>query len=117
MSVTLRALCVVGAAITFWIIVRRIKRASVRMDDSVFWIAFSFALLLIAIFPNIPSFFAKLFGFQATSNFVFLAVICVLLMREFSNTMKISRLNSRLDELIEEQALAAKEAGEGAPQD
>jgi hypothetical protein len=30
-------------------------------------------------------------------------------MREFTNTLKISKLNSRLDELIEEQALQAKE--------
>ncbi|MDO4807543.1 MAG: DUF2304 domain-containing protein, partial [Coriobacteriales bacterium] len=96
MSLTLRVLCVVGAAITFWIITRRIKKASVRLDDMIIWIVFSFALLLIAIFPDIPYFFARLFGFQATSNFVFLAVITILLMREFTNTLKISQLNARL---------------------
>ena len=109
MSPTLRALCVIGSAITFWLIARRIKKASVRIDDSIFWIVFSFTLLIIAIFPNIPSFLARLFGFQATSNFVFLVVITILLMREFTNTLKISKLNSRLDELIEEHALQAKE--------
>ena len=109
MSITLRILCVVGAAITFITIARRIKKASVRIDDMIVWILFSFALLIIAIFPNIPSFFAHLFGFQAMSNFVFLAVICILLMREFSNTLKISQLNARLNELIEEQALQEKE--------
>ncbi len=109
MSVTLRALCVIGSAVTFWIIARRIKKASVSIDDAIFWIVFSFALLVVAIFPDIPYFFAHLFGFQATSNFVFLAVITILLMREFSNTLKISKLNSRINELVEEQALQAKE--------
>ena len=109
MSATLRALCVIGSAVTLWLIVRRVKKASVRIDDSIFWIVFSFTLLVIAIFPDIPTFLARLFGFQATSNFVFLVVITILLMREFTNTLKISKLNSRLDELIEEHALQAKE--------
>jgi hypothetical protein len=109
MSPTLRALCVIGSAITFWLIIRRVKKASVRIDDCIFWIVFSFALLVIAVFPDIPAFLARLFGFMATSNFVFLVVITILLMREFTNTLKISKLNSRLDELIEEQALQAKE--------
>lgn len=109
MSATLRALCVIGSALTFWIITRQIRRSKVRIDDAIVWIVFSFTLLVIAIFPNIPTFFARLFGFQATSNFVFLSVICILLMREFSNTLKISQLNARLNELIEEQALQEKE--------
>lgn len=109
MSLTLRILCILGSAITFLVIASRVRKARVRIDDSVFWIVFSFALLVIAIFPNIPSFFARLFGFKATSNFVFLVVICVLLMREFSNTIKISTLNARLDELVQEQALQAME--------
>lgn len=111
MSVTLRTLCVVGSSLTFWIIARRIKKASVSIDDSIFWIVFSFTLLVVALFPNVPQFFANLFGFQATSNFVFLAVITILLMREFTNSLKISQLNARLNELIEEQALQAKESG------
>lgn len=109
MSTTLRVLCVVGSAITFWVITRRIKKASVHIDDMIVWILFSLTLLIIAIFPGIPSFFARLLGFQATSNFVFLVVICALLMREFTNTLKISRLSSRIDELVEEQALQAAE--------
>ncbi len=109
MSLTLRVLCVIGAALTFWIIVRRIKKASARIDDVIVWIVFSLSLLVVAIFPNIPTFLAHLFGFQATSNFVFLAVITILVLREFTNTLKISKLNARLNELIEEQALQAKE--------
>lgn len=109
MSITLRVVCVLGSAIMFGVIVSRIKKARVRIDDSLFWILFSFGLLIIAIFPDIPHFFARLFGFQATSNFVFLAVIMLLLLREFSNTMKISMLNERLNELAQEQALQAKE--------
>lgn len=115
MSITLRALCVIGSALTFIIIMRRIKKSSVRIDDAIVWVVFSLALLIIAIFPNIPHFFARLFGFQATSNFVFLAVIAILLLREFTNTLKISKLNARLDELVEEQALQQADTVEDTP--
>jgi hypothetical protein len=116
MSITLRILCILGAAVTFIVIAGRVRKARVRIDDSIFWIVFSLALLVIAIFPDIPIFFARLFGFQATSNFVFLVVITVLLMREFLNTIKISTLNSRLDELVQEQALQAMEEEEDGTQ-
>ncbi len=116
MSITLRILCILGAAITFLVIASRVRKARVRIDDSIFWIVLSLALLVIAIFPDIPIFFARLFGFQATSNFVFLVVITVLLMREFLNTVKISTLNSRLDELVQEQALQAMEEEEDGTQ-
>lgn len=109
MSLTLRALCIVGSILTFGLIAHRVKKASVSIDDSIFWIVFSFALMVVAIFPNIPTFLAHFFGFQATSNFVFVGVIMLLLMREFANTLKISQLNVRINELIEEQALQAKE--------
>ena len=49
MSLTLRILCILGSAITFLVIASRVRKARVRIDDSVFWIVFSFALLVIAI--------------------------------------------------------------------
>lgn len=112
MSLTLRILCILGSAVTFLIIASRVRKARVRIDDSVIWIVFSLGLLVIAIFPDIPSFLAHLCGFQATSNFVFLVVICLLLMREFSNTLKISMLSARVDELVQEQALQSMEETE-----
>ncbi len=107
MSVTLRILCVVGAIGTFVLVCRRMRKDRIRIDDSIFWIVFSLTLIVIAIFPNIPAFLAHLLGFQSTSNFVFFATIAVLLARNFSLTLKISALSSRLDELVQEQALQA----------
>lgn len=109
MSVTLRVLCVLGAAITFACIASQIRRAKIRIEDSIFWILFSGLLLLIAIFPGIAFFFSRLLGFQATSNFVFLVVIAVLLVKEFTNTMQISMLRHRINELAQDRALKDKD--------
>ncbi len=106
MSITLRALCIIGAAVVFIGIARRIKSSKIRIDDSIFWILLSGLLVLIAIFPGIAHFFSNLFGFQSTSNFIFLVVIAVLVIKEFSNTMQISMLKHRVNELAQEEALS-----------
>lgn len=112
MSITLRALCIIGAAVVFIGIVRRIKSSKIRIDDSIFWILLSGLLVLIAIFPGIAHFFSGLFGFQATSNFIFVVVIAALVVKEFANTMQISMLKHRVNELAQEEALSDKEEGE-----
>lgn len=105
MPLSIRLICVIGAAITFIAIVTRVRRSRVRIQDAIFWILLSFALLVVAIFPGIAFFFAQLLGFQSPSNFVFLVVITILLIKEFTNTLSISALNSRIDQLVQEQAL------------
>lgn len=110
MSLTLRICCVIGAALVFIMVVRKVRSARINIDDSVFWLVISFLLLLVAIFPTIAYFFSNLLGIQSPSNFVFLSVITILLIKEFNNTIEISTLKNRINELIEEQALHEKES-------
>ena len=112
MSLTLRILCVAGAALTFYGITRQIKKSKIKIEDSLFWVLLTGMLLLIAIFPEVAFFFSRMLGFQATSNFVFLAVIGLLLIKEFSNTMQLSQLKHRVNELAQEIALYEHEAEE-----
>lgn len=109
MTVTLRFLCVIGAAITFFGMAQQIKKSKIKIEDSIFWVLLSGLLLLIALVPNIASFFSHLFGFMATSNFVFCGLIAILLMKEFHNTMQISQLKHKVTELAQEDALERNE--------
>lgn len=109
MSLTLRILCVAGAALTFVGITQQVKKSKIKIEDSLFWVLLSGLLLLIAVFPQVAHFFSHLFGFQATSNFIFLAVIAILLVKEFGNTMQLSQLKHRVNELAQEVALAKKD--------
>ena len=105
MTITLRLLCVIGAAITFFSMARQIKKSKIKIEDSIFWVLLAGLLLLVALVPEIASLTARLLGFQATSNFVFCALIAILLMKEFHNTMQISLLKHRVTELAQEMAL------------
>lgn len=109
MSLTLRIICVVGAALTFLGITQQVRKSKIKIEDSLFWVLLSGLLLLIAVFPQVAHFFSRLFGFQATSNFIFLAVIAILLVKEFNNTMQLSQLKHRVNELAQEVALAKKD--------
>lgn len=108
MSVALRIVLLVGAVITFVLITRQIRKHRIQVEDAIFWVALSAVLLLLAIFPGIAYFFAKLFGFQAASNFVFCALIAILIVREFSSSAEISRLKHKVNQLVQELALAKK---------
>ena len=109
MSVALRLVLLVGAIITFVLIARQVRRRRIQVEDAIFWIVLSLILLLLAIFPGIAYFFATLFGFQAASNFVFCALIAVLVVREFTSTAEISRLKHKVNQLVQEIALSEKD--------
>ena len=109
MSLALRIVLVIGAVITFALIAKQIRKHRIQVEDAIFWVALSVVLLVLAIFPGIAFFFAKLFGFQAASNFVFCALIAILIIREFSSSAEISRLKHKVNQLVQELALAKKE--------
>ena len=105
MTIQLRILCILGAAATLFAVLNRIRKAKIRIADSIFWVIFSAALLIIAIFPGIAFFFSDLLGFQSPANFVYLVVIAILLVKEFLNTATISALSHRLNTMAQDEAI------------
>lgn len=101
MSIALRIILIVGALFTFLYILRRVKKCDMSVGDTVFWILFSVALMLFAIFPVIAYFLADLLGFSSPINFIFIFVIAVLVLKIFSMSVEISRLKSRIATLAQ----------------
>ena len=51
---TLIRICLIlGSFITAGYILRRVRQAKVQIEDTIFWLLFSAALLILAIFPGI----------------------------------------------------------------
>lgn len=61
----------------------------------------------IAAFPNIAGFFSKVIGINSQVNFLFLFFIFLLLIKEFSMSVKILRLEHSLNELAQKTAIDA----------
>ena len=109
MTLALRAFLLVGAILVLVFIFQKIRRSEFQIADSIFWFVFVGVLALFALFPQIAYLLSGLFGFAAPSNFVFLAVIAILLIRVFSLNAKVAHLRAKVNGLIQEVALREHE--------
>lgn len=116
MSLLFSATLLIGALLTFSLILRKIRKAEVTIADSTFWFLFALSLVLMGVFRQIPFFFADLFGIESPANFVFVYVIAVLVIREFYATVEVSQLRAKVRNLVQNQALIdAQERANTAP--
>ena len=100
---TLIRICLIlGSLITAGYILRRVRLAKVQIEDTIFWLLFSAALLILAIFPGIAYWAANLLGFMSPINFV---IIFLLLAKQFFMSIRLSQLDSKVRILTEQVAL------------
>lgn len=103
-----RILLVICAAFLFFYMIRRIRKKKLQIVDAVFWVLFLLLVLLMAIVPEVTFLCADLLGFASPSNFVFLAIIGLLVLKVFSNSVELSVMRHKLEELSQEVALFHK---------
>lgn len=101
----LRALLVICAFIVLIFVICKIKKSQMQVLDCLFWILFSISFVLLGVFPDIALAVSSIFGFMSASNFVFLYVIAVLVIRDFTNSIRIAKLEERLNALAQSIAL------------
>lgn len=109
MNITLRVFLVVSAVAVLYFVVRKIRKSKFEASDSIFWLFFIALLVVLAAFPQVSYGLAGILGFESPSNFVFLCVIAILLIRIFSLTAKVSLMRTKLDSLVQEVALDRNE--------
>lgn len=105
MSIALRILLVIGALFTFLYVLRRVRKCEMNVGDTVFWIVFSAALMILAVFPRIAYLLSEILGFMSPINFIVVLVIAVLVLKIFSMSIEISRLRDRLSALVQDIGL------------
>lgn len=105
MSASLRMLLIFGAVLVCMLVVSKLKKAQIQILDSLFWLLFSASFVLLGFFPEIAIYLASSLGFVSASNFVFLYVIAVLVVRDFYLTIRLSKQEERLNALAQSVAL------------
>ena len=98
-----------GSLAVFLFMMHFIRKSRVRIEDSMFWIVMCAGLMVISIFPQIPFRFAKLLRVESPANFVFLVMIAILLVNQFYMTLKISRMQIKITELVQRLAIDTAE--------
>ena len=73
-------------------------------------VLFVLALVLVvySVFPKVADACASLLGIYATTNFLFLFAIFVLILKVFFMSIHISQLESKIKELVQAMALEEK---------
>lgn len=105
MNPVLRGTLVLCAFLMLVFVIRKLRKAQFDTSDSLFWLLLINCLLIVAIFPQIAYFFSDLLGIQSPSNFIFLSVIGLLTIREFTIQAQLSQLRRKMCTLAQETAL------------
>lgn len=106
MTIGLRAVLLVVALFSCIFVVRKIRKAQMRIEDTLFWMVIAVGTLILGIFPQIAFWCAKILGIQSAVNFVFLAFIFILLFKVFILTVQVSQLQEKLKILVQNTAIS-----------
>lgn len=110
MSVALRIMLVIVSLFTLFFVIKKIRKAQLQIEYTLFWIFFCGVLVLLSIFPGIAIWFSNFLGLQSPSNLVFLVIIFVLVVKLFNQTLEISKLDMKFQKLVQHEALKEKES-------
>ena len=113
MTPLFRVILVAASVGTLAIVLGRIRKAKLNIEDSIFWILMVFMFVVFAVFPVVPDTMARLLGIYSTANFLFLFMIFILLMRLFTMSMRVSTLEDKVKQLVQELALRDKSERQG----
>lgn len=108
MSTTLRTVLLISSVVTAAWVLRRIRKNGVKQGDAVYWICFSVMLAVLGSFPDISFIMADILGIQSPANFVFLAIIAILLEKLLTLSIQISLLESKIEVMAAELAIRCK---------
>lgn len=110
MTWELRVLLLIFAVGTAAIIISSIRRNSMQIGHSIYWLCFSGILIVLALFPQLAIWVSGLLGFESPANFVYLAFIFMLIVKVFSLTVKISAMDAKITSLTQDIALRETKA-------
>ena len=101
LTITLIIACVITALFVF----KKIKKSQFKIGDTVYWLVFCLLLLVMSIFPNAIYYISQFIGFESSSNFVFVAIIFLLLVKIFLLDARLAKTEDKLTKLVQKYAI------------
>ena len=101
LTITLIIACIVTALFVF----KKIKKSQFKIGDTVYWLVFCLFLLAMSIFPNAIYHISEFIGFESSSNFVFVTIIFLLLVKIFLLDARLAKTEDKLTKLVQKYAI------------
>lgn len=114
MSTTIRIVLIIVSALTMFYTMQKMRKSQMEITDTFYWLVISVGLVVLSLFPQIATFFARLLGFESTFNFVYVSVIFLIILKLFSLSVEVSQLKIKLRRLVQEYAVSENEKNKSA---
>ena len=96
---------ITASVLTAIFVLSKIKKSQFKIGDTLYWIFFCLFLLVMSIFPDAIFWLSKLIGFESPSNFIFVAIIFLLLLKIFLLDARVSKNEEKLTKLSQKYAI------------
>lgn len=113
MSSAIRILLILISFLSTYFMLKKIRQSKLQIEYAIFWIIFAILIILLAIFPQVAYWGARLLGIISPINMIFLFVIFILLVKVFLMTIELSSLENKVQELVQKMALDEKNRKDG----
>ena len=107
-SLVFRIVLIVCSISTTYFMIKKIRNSKLQIEHAIFWLMFAVLLIVISVFPQLTIWGAKLLGIYSSTNFIFLAILFIVILKLFSATIEISNLEYRIKELSQKIAIDEK---------
>src|SRR5574344_1505177 len=102
MSTNLKIISIVFSVILILVVLLFVRKGKITIKYSLVWLASTFILLILCIFPKILSWLTKLIGIQLSSNLIFVLIIGIFLIVTISLAIIVSCQTEIIRLLIQE---------------
>ena len=105
-SLVFRIALIVCSILTTVFMIKKIRNSKLQIEHAIFWLMFAFLLIVISLFPQLTIWGAKLLGIYSSTNFIFLLIFVLLILKVFLMTIELSTLEYRVKELAQKLAIS-----------
>ena len=105
MNTGLAIILLIASFITAVFVFVKIKKSQFKIGDTLYWLFFCLFLVVMSIFPKAVYWISNLIGFEASSNFIFVAIIFLLLVKIFLLDARVSKNEDKLTKLSQKYAI------------
>ncbi len=105
MSLEFRIALFLGAVLMLAYFLFQIHKSRMQIDYAIFWGILGVGLVVLSIWPELIIYPASILGIQSPANLLYLVLMCILLFKEFTSTIKLSRMDRQITELTQYIAL------------
>lgn len=113
MNIKMQIFLIIATIVCFLFLIKTVKKGKMRTDYAVGWIVASIVLIIVSAIPQLAFIVSTFIGIESPANAVFMFIIGILIILVFMLFNKVSLLEEKQKNLIQEVAMLMKKNDEG----